>query len=136
MEKMNYKEFSARVKEKYPEYSNMDDLDLAKRVVNKYPEYDNIDFSEEEFQQPIHQEQQEIVLEKSKGVDWETVFGWSFGIAFVSLFIFIYIFPTILAKRRNVKNKSSIIFLDLCLGWTIIGWISAFIWVHLDKSEK
>ena len=32
-------EFSKRVKEKYPEYKDVDDFELAKRIVEKYPEY-------------------------------------------------------------------------------------------------
>ena len=36
---MNYQEFSAKVKAKYPEYSNVDDRELAQRIISKYPEY-------------------------------------------------------------------------------------------------
>ena len=36
---MNYQEFSAKVKSKYPEYANVDDRELAQRIVSKYPEY-------------------------------------------------------------------------------------------------
>src|SRR6185312_639787 len=32
-------DFSARIKAKYPEYKDMDDLDLAQKVAAKYPEY-------------------------------------------------------------------------------------------------
>ena len=37
--KTNYKDFSARVKVKYPEYGNMDDLSLAKMWVEQNPQY-------------------------------------------------------------------------------------------------
>lgn len=41
---MDFHAFAARVKEKYPEYANVDDLTLAQKVVSKYPEYrSNID---------------------------------------------------------------------------------------------
>lgn len=36
---MDYIEFSAKIKEKYPEYKDVDDLTLAQKVVEKYPEY-------------------------------------------------------------------------------------------------
>lgn len=35
----NYIEFSAKIKEKYPEYKDVDDLVLAQKIVEKYPEY-------------------------------------------------------------------------------------------------
>lgn len=42
-------EFAARVKEKYPEYAEVDDLKLAQSVVEKYPEYaDRVSFDAKE----------------------------------------------------------------------------------------
>jgi hypothetical protein len=35
----DYREFAKTIKEKYPQYSGVDDLELAKRVVDKYPQY-------------------------------------------------------------------------------------------------
>jgi GNAT superfamily N-acetyltransferase len=37
--KTNYKDFSARIRVKYPEYGNMDDLSLAKMWVEQNPQY-------------------------------------------------------------------------------------------------
>src|SRR3990167_8783535 len=34
-------EFAKRVKEKYPQYQDIDDVTLTKRMVEKYPEYKN-----------------------------------------------------------------------------------------------
>ncbi|MBO7735023.1 MAG: hypothetical protein J6S67_20845 [Methanobrevibacter sp.] len=43
----NYIEFSAKIKEKYPEYKDVDDLVLAQKIVEKYPEYkDKVTFDE------------------------------------------------------------------------------------------
>lgn len=36
---MDYIEFSAKIKEKYPEYKDVDDFVLAQKIVEKYPEY-------------------------------------------------------------------------------------------------
>ena len=45
---MDYKEFSVRIKKKYPDYNDMDDLELAKKMVAKFPEdYSDIIFPEE-----------------------------------------------------------------------------------------
>jgi len=35
-------EFAQKVKAKYPEYNDIDDVELAKKIVAKYPEYENI----------------------------------------------------------------------------------------------
>ena len=50
-EKISYKAFSASIKAKYPEYSEVDDLELSTKMIEKYPEYadrvtltDNSDF--------------------------------------------------------------------------------------------
>lgn len=36
---MDYIEFATTIKEKYPEYKDVDDLTLAQKIVEKYPEY-------------------------------------------------------------------------------------------------
>ena len=47
MSGVNYREFSAKIKSKYPQYANVDDLELAKKIVEKYPEYsDQVLFDE------------------------------------------------------------------------------------------
>ncbi len=35
---LGHKEFSKRIKSKYPEYRDIDDLELAQKIVGKYPE--------------------------------------------------------------------------------------------------
>lgn len=44
---MDYKEFSAKIKAKYPQYSDMNDRDLAQKMVSKYPQYSDITFDED-----------------------------------------------------------------------------------------
>jgi hypothetical protein len=34
-----YKEFAAKIKEKYPQYAGVDDLELSRKIVEKYPQY-------------------------------------------------------------------------------------------------
>ena len=46
-----------------------------------------------------------------------------------SLFLaFLYVFPTLLAIISKRKNSVQIAFVNLFLGWTIIGWIVAVAW--------
>lgn len=43
---MEYTEFALKIKEKYPVYKDMDDLELAQKVVGKYPEqYSDVSFA-------------------------------------------------------------------------------------------
>lgn len=44
------------------------------------------------------------------------------------LYIAIYFLPTIVAFLTHHKNKLSIFFLNLLLGWTFIGWVIALVW--------
>lgn len=43
---MDYREFSAKIKGKYPQYSDMDDRELAQKMVAKYPQYSDVSFGE------------------------------------------------------------------------------------------
>lgn len=44
--KPKVKEFAAKIKLKYPEYKDMDDLELTNKIISKYPDYkDQVDFS-------------------------------------------------------------------------------------------
>ena len=42
---MHYQEFSKRIKEKYPQYNDIDDRELATKIVAKYPQY-QVDFND------------------------------------------------------------------------------------------
>jgi len=54
---MDYNEFAQKVKTKYPEYNDMDNLELAQKIVAKYPEYaETVTF-------------EQIPTEQNKGVD-------------------------------------------------------------------
>lgn len=43
---MDYKEFSSKLKTKYPQYNDMDDEDLAKKMIAKYPQYNDVTFEQ------------------------------------------------------------------------------------------
>ena len=51
-------EFSKKIKTKYPEYKDIDDLELTNKIIEKYPEYkEEVDLSQ--FQaQPIQPQEQ------------------------------------------------------------------------------
>ena len=42
--------------------------------------------------------------------------------------ILLYMLPSVIALARSHLNKFAIFWLNLLLGWTVFGWIAAFIW--------
>ena len=56
------------------------------------------------------------------------------GSVFVwSIIISVYLIPTMIASERKHTNLGSVFLLNLLLGWTMIGWISAFVWSFVDS---
>jgi Superinfection immunity protein len=53
--------------------------------------------------------------------------------AFLS--IAIYLLPTFVATRRNHRNATAIAVLDIFFGWTVIGWVIAFVWSWTDYTR-
>ena len=46
----------------------------------------------------------------------------------LTVVVLIYFLPTIVALGRGHLSALAIFFLDLFLGWTLIGWLVALIW--------
>lgn len=51
------------------------------------------------------------------------------------LSIVIYFCPSIVANSRLHPQKVSIFVLNLCLGWTVVGWVGALVWAYSKKPE-
>jgi hypothetical protein len=47
------------------------------------------------------------------------------GLILVTVLVFAYFFPTIVAAVRKVPNVGSVVVINLLLGWTLIGWAVA-----------
>ena len=51
------------------------------------------------------------------------------GSAIIIIFLVgLFLAPTFIAVGRNHHNCAAIFALNLCLGWTGLGWIAALIW--------
>jgi hypothetical protein len=48
----------------------------------------------------------------------------------------IYLIPALIASLRGHKSKWAIIALNVLLGWSLIGWVVAFIWSLTSAKEK
>jgi hypothetical protein len=51
-----------------------------------------------------------------------------FGILFLLFLAFMYFVPTVVAAARKHSQTLAIFFLNLLLGWSVIGWVGALIW--------
>lgn len=50
--------------------------------------------------------------------------------------IVFYFIPSIIAKRKNKSNRVAIYFINLFLGWSVIGWFAAlFLAVRKDQRD-
>jgi len=47
------------------------------------------------------------------------------GYAIIAL---VYLFPFWVAAGKHHHNSAAILALNVLLGWTILGWIGAFVW--------
>jgi hypothetical protein len=55
-----------------------------------------------------------------------------FGFGFIFYFL-----PSLIALARSKRNTLSIFFLNLFLGWTLVGWVVALIWaVKADDPHR
>ena len=57
------------------------------------------------------------------------------GIVVLILCLALYFLPSIFAFNRKKRNALAIFALNLCLGWTLIGWVIALVWA-LTYEEK
>ncbi len=51
------------------------------------------------------------------------------------LAILAYFFPTIAASRYRHPRQPEILFLNILLGWTVVGWVVALQWA-LQESKR
>src|SRR5262245_29005820 len=51
-----------------------------------------------------------------------------FELTMFLILLFVYFLPAVVANARDHHNSLAIFFLNLLLGWTVLGWIAALIW--------
>jgi hypothetical protein len=47
----------------------------------------------------------------------------------------IHFLPTIVALLRNSRHTLAIFFVNLLLGWTIVGWVVAMVWAATSEPK-
>lgn len=52
------------------------------------------------------------------------------------LLVILYFVPTFVAKCRRHNDGRAIFWLNILLGWTILGWIASLVWANTGNVEK
>lgn len=55
-------------------------------------------------------------------------------IAILLISALIYFIPSIIAVFRDKKQKLVIFIINLFIGWTVVGWLTALIWAALKEK--
>lgn len=50
------------------------------------------------------------------------------------LVVILYMLPTLIAYARDIPQRGKITVFNIILGWTLIGWIIAFLWARLAET--
>ena len=58
------------------------------------------------------------------------------GLIFILLILALYFLPFIIALIRDVRNKTSVFFLNLFLGWKIIGFFVLIFYASLTNASS
>ena len=57
------------------------------------------------------------------------------GMIVLMIFVAIYFLPTIVALKREHQSAGAIFFLNLLLGWSLLGWVIAFVWSFTNPTQ-
>ena len=55
---------------------------------------------------------------------------------YLLIIVGVYFLPTLISYDRKHDSRAGIMALNLLLGWSLIGWIIAFIWALSGKNNK
>ena len=57
------------------------------------------------------------------------------GIIILLALFAVYFLPAICAIGRHCRGRGAIFFLNLLIGWTLVGWVVTFIWANAAPKE-
>ncbi len=50
------------------------------------------------------------------------------------LIAILYMLPTLIAYARDIPQRGTITVVNIIFGWTLIGWIIAFLWAMIAET--
>jgi hypothetical protein len=57
------------------------------------------------------------------------------GLIVLAVMVLMYFLPTAIAVVRKMPNAAPIAFINLLLGWTVIGWVAALIMASMQVHQ-
>jgi hypothetical protein len=61
--------------------------------------------------------------------------GQSPGLLAIAIIVGIYLLPYLIGRRRNISSLGSLFFVNVILGWTLIGWPFCLIWAATAATK-
>ena len=58
------------------------------------------------------------------------------GLLQLAVLIAIYMIPALVARKRGHENALAITALNILAGWTLVGWIAAFVWACTGPNRR
>jgi hypothetical protein len=62
--------------------------------------------------------------------------GSGFGVLVLIILVACYFIPTVVAALRGKLGTGGVFFVNLLLGWTVVGWFVSFIWACSGRTES
>ncbi len=53
----------------------------------------------------------------------------------ILILLVVYFVPTVVASGRSHQSATAIFCLNLLLGWTLLGWVIAFVWSFTNPTQ-
>ena len=50
------------------------------------------------------------------------------------LIAILYMLPTLIAFARDIPQRGMVTVFNIILGWTLIGWLIAFLWARMAET--
>jgi hypothetical protein len=50
------------------------------------------------------------------------------------LIAILYMLPTLVAYARDIPQRQTVTVFNIILGWTLIGWLIAFLWARMAAT--
>lgn len=65
----------------------------------------------------------------------ETFAGFLLILVLIVVVFVVYFTPSFVAYRRKHTNFTAILVLNICLGWTLVGWVVALVWAYTAPAQ-
>jgi type VI protein secretion system component VasK len=57
-------------------------------------------------------------------------------VALAALAVYLYFLPFAIGHNRNVSTAAALFFVNLFLGWTVVGWLFCLLWAVIGASRE